>query len=81
MKLKCSHSLQPYQYSLVYKEKRMAQERPLDLNEFFQSRNEIANAHGGKLELQAMGRVREHMVEEASKNVVNYNKAEGKKEK
>lgn len=56
----------------------MAQERPLDLNEFFQSRNEIANAHGGKLELQAMGRVREHMVEEASKNV---NKEQGKKEK
>ena len=57
----------------------MAQERPLDLNEFFQSRNEIANAHGGKLELQAMGRVREHMVEDASKQVVNFNKAEGKK--
>lgn len=45
----------------------MANEQPLDLNEFFMSRNEIANRHGGRLEMQAMSRVREHMVEEDSK--------------
>jgi len=45
----------------------MAYEQPLNLNEFFMSRNEIANRHGGRLELQAMSRVREHMVEEDSK--------------
>ena len=45
----------------------MAFEQPLNLNEFFMSRNEIANRHGGRLELQAMSRVREHMVEEDSK--------------
>lgn len=59
----------------------MVQERPLDLNEFFMSRNEIANHHGSRLELQAMGRVREHMVEEADKNDVNFTKEQGKKEK
>lgn len=45
----------------------MAYEQPLNLNEFFMSRNEIANRHGGRLEMQAMSRVREHMVEEDSK--------------
>lgn len=45
----------------------MAVEQPLNLNAFFMSRNEIANRHGGKLELQAVSRVREHMVEEGSK--------------
>lgn len=45
----------------------MAIEQPLNLDAFFMSRNEIANRHGGKLELQALARVREHMVEEASK--------------
>lgn len=45
----------------------MAVEQPLNLNAFFMSRNEIANRHGGKLELQAVSRVREHMVEESSK--------------
>ena len=45
----------------------MAIEQPLNLDEFFMSRNEIANRHGGKLELQALARVREHMVEESSK--------------
>lgn len=44
----------------------MAVEKPLNLDEFFLSRNEIANRHGSKLELQAMARVREHMVEEAN---------------
>ena len=45
----------------------MAIEQPLNLDEFFMSRNEIANRHGGKLELQAIARVREHMVDESSK--------------
>lgn len=45
----------------------MANEQPLNLNAFFMSRNEIANRHGGRLELQALARVREHMVEEDSK--------------
>ena len=45
----------------------MANEQPLNLDAFFMSRNEIANRHGGKLELQALARVREHMVEEDSK--------------
>ena len=45
----------------------MAVEQPLNLDEFFMSRNEIANRHGGKLELQAIARVREHMVDESSK--------------
>lgn len=46
----------------------MAVEQPLNLDEFFMSRNEIANRHGGKLELQAIARVREHMVDESSKS-------------
>lgn len=45
----------------------MANEQSLNLNAFFMSRNEIANRHGGRLELQALARVREHMVEEDSK--------------
>lgn len=45
----------------------MAIEQPLNLDAFFMSRNEIANRHGGKLELQALARVREHMVEKSSK--------------
>ncbi len=48
----------------------MAYEQPLNLDAFFMSRNEIANRHGGKLELQALARVREHMVEEASKKQI-----------
>lgn len=57
----------------------MAVEQPLNLNEFFMSRNEIANRHGGKLELQAVSRVREHMVEESSrKTPVNTPSEEGK---
>lgn len=48
----------------------MAVEQPLNLDEFFMSRNEIANRHGGKLELQAIARVREHMVEVSSKKQV-----------
>lgn len=49
---------------------KMAVEQPLNLDEFFMSRNEIANRHGGKLELQAMARVREHMVDVSSKKQV-----------
>ena len=45
----------------------MTVEKPLNIDVFFMSRNEIANRHGSKLELQAMARVREHMVEEANK--------------
>ena len=48
----------------------MDNEQPLNLDAFFMSRNEIANRHGGKLELQALARVREHMVEEASKKQI-----------
>jgi hypothetical protein len=48
----------------------MANEQPLNLNAFFMSRNEIANRHGGRLELQALARVREHMVEEDSKKQI-----------
>ena len=68
----------------------MAVEQPLNLNAFFLSRNEIANRHGGKLELQAVSRVREHMVEEGSKkkpvntpseDVNKQNANQGKKEK
>lgn len=48
----------------------MAVEQPLNLDEFFMSRNEIANRHGGKLELQSIARVREHMVDASSKKQV-----------
>lgn len=54
----------------------MAVEKPLNLDEFFMSRNEIANRHGSKLELQAMARVREHMVEEANAKVTPTPKKE-----
>ena len=64
MKLKCFPSLLPYLYILVYKEKTMTVEKPLNVEEFFMSRNAIASEHGSKLELQAMSRVREHLVEE-----------------
>lgn len=59
----------------------MAVERPLDLNAFFMSRNEIANRHGGKLELQAISRVREHMVEESSKKIIVTSPSESGQEK
>ena len=57
----------------------MAVEKPLNIEEFFMSRNAIANKHNSKLEFQAMARVREHMVEEASKPTEKAEKA--KKEK
>ena len=56
----------------------MTVEQPLNVDEFFMSRNEIANRHGSRLELQAMARVREHMVEEAN-NQTNSAQADNKK--
>lgn len=41
----------------------MAKEAPLNVEQFFITRNEIASKHNSKLELQAMARVREHLVE------------------
>ena len=64
MKLKCFPSLLPYLYILVYKEKNMAVEKPLNVEAFFMSRQAIASEHGSKLELQTMSRVREHLVED-----------------
>lgn len=45
----------------------MAQEKPLNLEQFFMTRNEIASRHNSKLELQAMARVRAHLLEEMEK--------------
>lgn len=61
---------------MFVKENNMAVEKPLNLDEFFMSRNEIANRHGSKLELQAMARVREHMVEEANAKATPTSKKE-----
>lgn len=41
----------------------MVTEKPLNIEQFFMTRNEIASRHNDKLELQAMARVREHLVE------------------
>lgn len=41
----------------------MVQEKPLNIEQFFITRNEIASKHNSKLELQAMARVRDHLVE------------------
>lgn len=65
----------------MLKEKNMTVEKPLNIDAFFMSRNEIANRHGSKLELQAMARVREHMVEEASKPKPSAQAENKKKEK
>lgn len=59
----------------------MTVEKPLNIDAFFMSRNEIANRHVSKLELQAMARVREHMVEEASKPKPSAQAENKKKEK
>ena len=59
----------------------MTVEKPLNIDAFFMSRNEISNRHGSKLELQAMARVREHMVEEASKPKPSAQAENKKKEK
>lgn len=45
----------------------MATEKELNIEQFFQSRTEIANKHNNKLEFQVMSRVREHLVEVQSK--------------
>ena len=59
----------------------MTVEKPLNIDAFFMSRNEIANRHGEKLELQAVSRVREHMVEEGSKKKpVNTPSEDGNKQ-
>ena len=42
----------------------MSVEKPLNVEAFFMSRQAIASEHGSKLELQAMSRVREHLVED-----------------
>lgn len=53
----------------------MVKETPINLEEFFMSRNEIASKHNSKLELQAMARVREHLVEEQQKQAEAKEKA------
>lgn len=45
-------------------QEKMEQEQPLNLEQFFMTRNEIATRHNSKLELQAMARVRAHLLEE-----------------
>lgn len=42
----------------------MEQGQPLNLEQFFMTRNEIATRHNTKLELQAMARIRAHLLEE-----------------
>ena len=42
----------------------MATEKPLNLEQFFITRNELATKHNSKLELQAMARIRAHLVED-----------------
>lgn len=42
----------------------MEQEKPLNLEQFFMTRNEIATRHNSKLELQAMARIRSHLLED-----------------
>lgn len=42
----------------------MATEKPLNLEQFFITRNELASKHNSKLELQAMARIRAHLVED-----------------
>lgn len=65
MKSKCLVSLLLYLCLPVYrKDFIMAQEKPLNLEQFFMTRNEIASRHNSKLELQAMARVRAHLLEE-----------------
>ena len=59
----------------------MAVEKPLNVDEFFMSRIAIANLHGCVIELQAMARVREHMVEEANKPKPSVQADNKKKEK
>lgn len=65
MKSKCLVSLLLYLCLPVYrKDFIMAQEKPLNLEQFFMTRNEIATRHNSKLELQAMARIRAHLLED-----------------
>lgn len=50
---------------------KVSQEKPLNIEQFFMTRNEVATRAGGKLELQAMSNIRKYMVEERAKNVRN----------
>lgn len=56
----------------------MSVEKPLNIEQFFQTRTEIATRHNNKLEFQVMSRIREHLVEvqtkEAEKQVVDTTK-------
>lgn len=56
----------------------MSVEKPLNIEQFFQSRTEIATRHNNNFEFQVMSRVREHLVEvqsaEAKKQVVDTTK-------
>lgn len=45
-------------------QEKMEQEQPLNLEQFFMTRNEIATRHNSKLELQAMARIRAHLLED-----------------
>ena len=45
-------------------QEKMEQEKPLNLEQFFMTRNEIATRHNTKLELQAMARIRAHLIED-----------------
>lgn len=70
MKSKCLVSLLLYLCLPVYRkdfimaQEKMEQEQPLNLEQFFMTRNEIASRHNTKLELQAMARVRAHLLED-----------------
>lgn len=66
---------------MLRRRENMTVEQPLNVDEFFMSRNEIANRHGSRLELQAMARVREHMVEEANNQKPSAQADNKKKEK
>lgn len=57
------------------------QEKPLDVEQFFMTRNEIASRHNNKLEFQAMSRVREHLVEAQAPQVATQEVATDSKEK
>lgn len=45
-------------------QEKMEQEQPLNLEQFFMTRNEIATRHNTKLELQAMARIRANLLED-----------------
>ena len=57
------------------------QEKQLDVEQFFMTRNEIASRHNNKLEFQAMSRVREHLVEDQAPQVATQEVATESKEK